>query len=197
MRSSPQRGGASVPCRYDSLPEGGASPVRVTGRCPNARWLRLRSQRRLRKRVEQLDRRAGDAEDLTTATAQCDPGFECRDALGPKPIDERLRQIIWQSMRHARKFWRFVAVAKQNLTLMQGEFSIQRWVSQNGGRPALAARPARPSSRLFIPEQPGKDPRGQRTSRRFPLRCCSSAPRRAPAPAARARPYRCVSRLHR
>jgi len=98
--------------------QGARSATRRRGGGANERWLRLRSQRRLRERVEQLDRRAGDTEDLTTATAQCDPGFERRDALGLKPIEERLGQIIWQSMRHALRFCRFAPFAKQNLTLM-------------------------------------------------------------------------------
>src|SRR5689334_6186126 len=96
----------------------GRSAPHRRGGGADARGLPLRSQRRLRKRVEQLDRRAGDAEDLTTATPQCDPGFERRDALGLKPIEERLGQIIWQSMRHALRFCRFAPFAKQNLTLM-------------------------------------------------------------------------------
>jgi hypothetical protein len=95
--------------------------------------LRLRSQRRLRERVEHLDCGTGDAENLTTTTTQRNPGFESPDALRAQPIDQRLREIIWQCMRHAGQCSQSVSFAKQDLTLMPQELSIQRWISQNGG----------------------------------------------------------------
>jgi len=59
-----------------------------------------RSECGLGERVEQLDCSAGDAKDLTTATSQGNPRFERRDTLCLETLDQRLRQIMWQCMRH-------------------------------------------------------------------------------------------------
>ena len=97
--------------------------------------LRFRAQRSLRERIEHLNCGAGDTEDLTTTTAQGDPGFERGNALGAQPFDQRLRQVVWQCMRHASQSSQFASFAKGKLTLMPWQLLIQRWTSQNGGRP--------------------------------------------------------------
>ena len=53
----------------------------------------LRSQHRLGKRVELLDRGARDAEDLTATAPEGDPGFECSDAFGAQTLDQRQGQF--------------------------------------------------------------------------------------------------------
>ena len=70
--------------------------------------LRLRSQCGLRQTIEQLNRGAGDPEDLPAAPSEGDPGFERRHALRAQPFDQRLRQIVWQCMRHAGQSSQFV-----------------------------------------------------------------------------------------
>ena len=101
-----------------------------------ARALRFRAQRSLRERIEQLNCGAGDTEDLTTTTTQGNPGFERGDALGVQPFDQRLRQVVWQCMRHASQSSQFAPFAKGKLTLISWQLLIQRWTSQNGaGRP--------------------------------------------------------------
>jgi len=118
----------------------------------------LRAQCGLGERVEQLDCSAGDAEDLTTATSQCNPRFERRDTLSAEALNQRLRQVMWQCMRHAGQFSQSVGFAKRNLTLMPLNMLIQRCASHNGGRqrrgvgrlkprePAWHVPPSAPSS---------------------------------------------------
>src|SRR5262252_674263 len=102
------------------------------------RALRFRAQRCLRKRIEQLNCGAGDAEDLAATTTQGDPGFERGDAFGAQAFDQRLRQVVWQCMRHAGQFSHFARFAKRNLTLISRQLLIQRWTSQNGAAAASA-----------------------------------------------------------
>jgi hypothetical protein len=49
-----------------------------------------------------------------------------------QPFDQRLRQVIWQCMRHAGQFSQFGSFAKRKLTLISQQLLIQRWTSQNG-----------------------------------------------------------------
>ena len=155
------------------------------------RALRFRSQRCLRERIEQLNCGAGDAEDLAAATTQGDPGFERSDTFGAQAFDQRLRQVVWQCMRHAGQSSQFASFAKRELTLISRQLLNQRWTSQNGAA-AAEARPA------IIPGTShhsfrGVRPRRRRT-RRLPLRCCSSARKPGPALGYHEHPCRCASR---
>jgi hypothetical protein len=157
--------------------------------------LRLRSQGGLRERVEELDRGTGDAENLTAATPQGDPGFESRDAFRAEAVDERLRQVVWQCMRHAGQFSQSASFAKPDLTLMPREFSIQRWVSQNDGRGGRGPPRRRAVSLVRRPHR--RVPQWQRQPCRFPPRCCNSAPTPGPMPGSHGCPCRDGSTLHR
>ena len=52
-------------------------------------------QRRFREFIELRDCGACDTEDLATAAAECDPGFECGNTLGAQALEQRQRQFGW------------------------------------------------------------------------------------------------------
>ena len=155
------------------------------------RTLRFRSQRCLRQRIEQINCGAGDAEDLAATTTQGDPGFERGDAFGAQAFDQRLRQVVWQCMRHAGQFSQFAAFAKRKLTLISRQLLNQRWTSQNGAAAASAWAAVIPGESHHSSR--GVRPRRRRTCR-LPPRCCSSARKPGPAPGYREHPCRYASR---
>jgi hypothetical protein len=93
--------------------------------------LRLGPQCRLRETIEQLDRSAGDTEDLPAPASERDPGFQRCDTLRVQPLDQRLWQFVWQCMRHVGQCSQIAAFAKRKLTLISQQLLIQRWSSQN------------------------------------------------------------------
>jgi len=82
----------------------------------SSRRLGLGSQCRLSERIELHDRSPRDTEDLPPPAPESDPRFECRDALGPKALEQRRRQIGGQCVFHARQSSQFGAFAKRDLT---------------------------------------------------------------------------------
>ena len=95
----------------------------------------LRAQCGLGERVEQLDCSAGDAEDLTTATSQCNPRFERRDTLSAEALNPRCPgtpSCDPGGNRHGDQLLRPVRQRRCDLALHRGGTTARRPVSRHG-----------------------------------------------------------------